>query len=110
MAPIPRNVRDPGKHTFSNKRDVTFVVESSLVPPWWMAPIPRNVRDPGKHTFSNKRDVTFVVESSLVPPWWMAPIPRLNGNRYRPWGGCAHLAVSPLACGAHEHDHHCDTA
>ena len=29
---LSKNVRRPGKHTIADKRDVTFVVESSLVP------------------------------------------------------------------------------
>ena len=31
---LSKNVRRPGKHTIADKCDVTFVVESSLVPPW----------------------------------------------------------------------------
>ena len=48
------------------------------------------------------------VHSSHHGEWH--PILWLRGRCYRPWVGCMHLSVSPLACGSNELDHHCETA
>ena len=48
------------------------------------------------------------VHSSLHGGWY--PIPWLRGHGCHLWFGCTHLSMSPLACGAHEHDQNCETA
>ena len=47
------------------------------------------------------------VHSSQHSGWH--PITWLKGHDYWPLDGYMHLSVSPLACGAHEHDRHCKT-
>ena len=47
-------------------------------------------------------------------PWtytkFLPNTPCLEGHDYHPWLGCTRLSVSPLACSAHKHDNHFETA
>ena len=51
----------------------------------------------------------ITLTNSLLPPWWMAPIPWFRGHNCHMWVGCTHLSAPPLAWGAHQRGHPCET-
>ena len=71
------------------------------------------IKRPGKHTIAENPDVALAVEGSTqhyqFTPLSMEDDTHNMTEGYRPWVGCVHLSIPLPACGAHEHDHHCET-